>query len=130
MKKIFAMLLLISLLLFTACGTNTFSVIMTEVGRTAETVTMKVSMDGTTYADLTFIINNTVYTVSNTPTVSDPAICLTSTQDDGMESVRLLMPNDSTSEVQLCMLPANGTELVYICSANEIQPFLDWMACN
>ncbi|MBQ4574103.1 MAG: hypothetical protein IJA85_02800 [Clostridia bacterium] len=130
MKKIHILFFLAILLLFTACGTTAFSVTMTEVSQAAETVTLKVSIDGTTYADLTFIVNDTAYTVSNTPTVSKPTICLSSSQDDGMEFVRLIMPNDSTSSAQLCMLPADGAEIVYTCTAHELQPLLDWMASN
>ncbi len=130
MKKILIPLLLAVLLLLTACGTTSFSVTMTEAYQAAETITMKVSIKGTTYADLTFTVNGIAYTVSNIPTVSNPTICLDSSQEDGMEYVRLMMPTDSTSDAQLCMLPTDGAEHVYICSADALQPLLDWAASN
>lgn len=127
MKRIFPALLLAGMLL-TACGTDSFTVTMQETYQAAEDVTMTVTMDGPSYTDLTFTINGIPYTVSDSPTVSDPTYGLTPTEEDSIASVYLRIAD--MDYAQLHMLPEDGVEMVYICPLDDFQPLLTWQSAN
>ena len=133
MKKYTIVLLIICLLLMlTSCSTTSFKVKMHE-NYTAEEVTMKVTIDGTTYSDLIFEINGREYRVSpddGSPTVNEPYFVLYS-EDDGMDYVTLHLISDTATDMALLsMLPEDGVERVYTCPLDEMKPLTDWMASN
>jgi len=120
------------LLLFTSCAHASFKVTMHE-NYTAEEVTMKVTLGGTTYSDLIFEINGREYTVidDDGPTVNEPYFVLYS-EGDGMDYVTLKLVSDTASDsALLSMLPQDGSaERVYTCPLDEMKPLTDWMASN
>ncbi|MBQ8640792.1 MAG: hypothetical protein IJ480_01120 [Clostridia bacterium] len=131
MKKNLIPVLLICLTVLTSCGSDVCTVVMEEVCAAADPVTMTIAMADSTEAGLTFTINGIPYTVSGSPVVSAPAYDLTTTADDGMQSVKLWMDLDDPAQCAgLYMMPAEGAERVYICPLSELEPFMVWIRSN
>lgn len=104
-----------------------FTVMMEEFHGLLQPVKVEVFIDGLTYKDVHFQINDTRYEIATPPTVSDPEYRLTAVPENQTKAVRLRMnPDEISRNVTLYMLFEDGVERVYVCDFNEFDKLLSW----
>ncbi len=104
-----------------------FTVTMEELYGLTQPATIEVFIDGYTYDDVYFLINDIRYEITAPPTVSNPEYRLAAIKNDHMKAVRLRMnPDEASMNVTLYMIPEEGVERVYVCDINAFEKLLTW----
>lgn len=117
-------------LLFGSCSlANSCTAVMEETHNAAEPVTLTIEWNGTSYSDLVFTINDTVYDLVDFPTVQDPVYRLEAAED-GMTAVFLQLAYEEGQVCELHMQPEEGEALVFTCEKEDLDSFYAWVRSN
>ncbi len=125
MRRLAVLLVLLLTIVSCMADNKTITVTMTEAYRAWETVEVSVVIRGTSWEDMTFLVNDIPYQVTQVPSVDAPAFVLESDTAAEKRMTFTLCPDESEP---CAILDGNGGQ--YICHIDEWQELTDWMRIN
>ncbi len=108
-----------------------FEVVMMESYMTTDSIKLTVFLpDSGSSDDIVFDINGIEYTVAKFLTSDNTVFYFADREDDGMNSVALIIPQDAAGVVELHMRPEDGNELVFMSETAAFTKLLNFIGFN
>lgn len=113
-----------------AGGSDKFTVEMTEARAQVDPIAMTVTLpDNAKESDITFTINEIVYSVSSIPTVDDPAFVFADADGDGMQSIMFTL-YDEVGSAELHIITEDGAKLNFCADIEAFSRLTDYLRTN